>query len=168
MADATDAGPRCLQCRAALRPDAPWCSQCWAPVTAAVAAPAVRVPAQAGPRDDATSTGTAAPRPSPRDDALTAGTALHDLGPRDDAVPADGPASGTWPCSCGARTPLDQDVCASCGAGFLSDLRDGPPALVLPGVGDVAALSSAARGGLALTAVLCFLAVFASLCLLLS
>ncbi len=131
--------------------------------------PLIGVPAQAGPRDDAPSAPPGA-LPGPLDVAPSAATGALP-GPLD-VAPATGtgaPApSGTWPCSCGGRTSLDQDVCASCGAAFLADLRDGPPALVVPGVGDLVALSSAARAGLAFTVVLCFLAVFASVCLLLS
>ena len=62
----------------------------------------------------------------------------------------------TWPCtSCRSANALADDLCGACGSPFLEGLRAiDPPLLVLPGLGDVAALSRARRLGLAVGAAL--------------
>ena len=109
-------GERCRQCAAALRPGAPWCTQCYVPVGAGpdraeappvASAPAVVVPA-------------------------------HRTG--SDEPPAV--AVGSWPCdACGTANPLTAAACTTCGAVFLARAREGRPTLVLPLLGDVAALT---------------------------
>jgi hypothetical protein len=126
----------CPHCRGAVRPDAPWCTQCWADLRAA---------------------------PEP-ESALVARHAAPDpaLPPSADGP---GRSAAGWPCSaCGATNAVELDTCAGCGTGFLATLRaDEPPLLLLPGVGDVTRLGRAQRLGLgaavALTAVLLVLLV---------
>lgn len=131
---------RCPKCGAALRPDAPWCTLCYAdlrppPVTevtdVTAAAPLEPDPLSAPLRVVAPEVGAPAP------------------------VVAAGPG---WPCSaCGATNAVERDTCAGCGLPFLSALREGqPPLLELPLVGDITRLSRAQRFGLAGGVVLAF------------
>ena len=82
------------------------------------------------------------------------------------AEPPDG--DPTWPCSaCGSANPLAADVCATCDSPFLAGLRaTDPPLLVLPGLGDVGALSRTRRLCLAVGAVLAVATVVLALGLL--
>ena len=130
---------RCPDCAAVARPGAPWCTQCFLdlrPAPEPAPAPAAPVPVAAVPT---------APVPAAAPDPAAPA--------RPDALPDGDP---TWPCTaCGSTTPLAADVCAACGSPFLAGLRaTEPPLLVLPGVGDVAALSRARRLGLAAGAAL--------------
>ncbi|HWG94610.1 MAG TPA: hypothetical protein VNU66_10335, partial [Mycobacteriales bacterium] len=120
-------------CRGAVRPDAPWCTQCWADLR---------------------------PAPEPEPEQPEPAPAAAPAGPRHGApehLPVPGaPAAATgeapgWPCgTCGAVNGLDLDACAACGAGFLTALRaEEPPLLVLPGVGDVTRLGRGQRLALA-------------------
>jgi hypothetical protein len=62
------------------------------------------------------------------------------------AAPVAGaPVGGAfWPCAgCGAKVPMDDDVCPTCGASFLP--AEGTPSLTLPGVGNLARLDRAQR-----------------------
>ena len=128
---------RCPSCAGALRPDAPWCGQCYADLRSGAAPPA-------SPAAPPASSATGPPSVSPAAPAHGAAQAV---------VP-DGAA--TWPCTaCDTRNPLDAAVCAACGTGFLATLRAaGEPLLVLPVVGDLTALTRAARLGLAAAVVL--------------
>lgn len=64
-----------------------------------------------------------------------------------------GPAS--WPCACGAGNALSEDVCTSCGLGFLAGLRAADaPELVLPLVGDLSRFGRTQRTGAAVGLVL--------------
>lgn len=130
MADRTEGSARCAHCSAALRPGAPWCTQCYAPTRAATDEPA-------GPPADVV--GVADSVPAPRTPA---------------AAPPDRPApdGASWPCdACGARSPLAEACCTHCGAAFLAQARAARPVLVLPVVGDVAALTPVRLSALALT-----------------
>lgn len=141
MGDRTVAGERCPQCSAALRPGAPWCTQCYAPVGDPAAGPArpaavgvtvppVRTPAEQPPASRA------------RQAAVVEGAG--------------------WPCdACGAGNPLTEAACSSCGAPFLARARGARPALVLPLLGDVSALRMLplAAVGLALALALLLTAV---------
>jgi hypothetical protein len=132
----------CPHCRGAVRPGAPWCTQCWtdlrpAPEPApAVEAPVVS-PAVAQPAGPVAVV-------QPPEAAVT----------EDDDAPAV-----TWPCSrCGQANALELSACSACGSGFLAAVRsDDPPLLVLPVVGDVGRLSKGQRYGL--SAGIAFLAV---------
>lgn len=132
----------CPSCGASVRGEATFCTLCFhdlrpAPVPASVAAlqetdPLTAPLWQVG--------GAAAP-------------GAPDVGP----ASADGAgASTTWPCTtCGADNNLSADICSACGAGFLAVLRDKDgPALVLPLVGDLGAMSRSGRAGVALGLVL--------------
>jgi hypothetical protein len=127
----------CPHCRGAVRPDAPWCTQCWAGLRPA-------------------------PEPEP---APVARHAAPDPAPPLSAVDGPGRSAAGWPCSaCGVTNGVELDACSGCGTGFLATLRaDEPPLLLLPGVGDVTRLGRAQRLGLgaavALTAVLLVLLV---------
>ena len=117
-----------------MRPDAPWCTLCYADLRAPVVPPPV-VPPPVVPAPV-----VAAPEP----DALPG--------------PLDGPPAGalppvgrpTWPCTvCGTANSLDLDICAGCGAGFMAAARDDTPLLELPVVGDITRLGRGQRFALA-------------------
>ncbi|MCU1692055.1 MAG: hypothetical protein JWM64_1146 [Frankiales bacterium] len=154
---------RCPGCSAAVRPDAPWCTQCYADLRAP--APAL-LPVQT-PAPAVLSVQAPAPASSP-----AAPVALRAPAPAPSpAAPVSPAAPGAcWPCStCGAANGLDRDTCAACGAGFLSALRaTEEPLLVLPVVGDLGAMSRAQRLGLAAAVVVAVLLLTALLGLLLS
>ena len=141
MASPTSASARCPACRATLRPGAPWCTQCYAPIPAPGAAAAT------------TSRPAGVPGTAPRT-------------PASDAVPS----AALWPClACGERNALADARCASCGEGFLAALRQTePPLLVLPVVGDLAALPPTRRLTVAVAVVLGFLVLTSLLGLLLA
>jgi hypothetical protein len=162
----------CPRCGAGVRADAPWCTQCFLnlrtpapePVTAleptpvapvgpvVPAQPLAPVPPPAGPSAYAAVDGL---------DPLTA--PLHALL----GEPAP-PAARSWPCTaCGTANGFDLDACASCGQGFLAGLSDPGSSLVLPGVGDLAAMSKGKRLGLAFAVALAFMALVAMIGLLL-
>lgn len=140
MASDVLAGQDCPRCRARQRPGAPWCTQCYLDLRPEVTPP--KLPRPAGPRAKA--------RPSRRVVDAGDGTARDRRAepPRDRrGDPADGPPVASWPCTrCGVPNPLIADVCAGCGQGFLAAVREStPPLLVLPLLGDVAALRPAQR-----------------------
>lgn len=158
------ASERCPACSALARPEALWCSLCYAQLgpgasgyvaadEVAADAPATAAVALTGPRG-AVGQRAAAQRPAAN------GEAAH-------REAADGEAArpkqpGGWPCArCEQVNALGADVCAACGSTFLSGLRSERPRLALPGVGDVAGLGRAARLTLGLAlAVLALLAGF--------
>lgn len=110
----------CSSCGAALRGDAPWCTLCYADLRPqGLAELSVSVPHL------------------PRTTGLGTGE--------------QGPLARSWPCSrCGSPNPLERDSCSACGAGFLAAVRDDQAALlVLPGIGDLAAMGRGKRFALA-------------------
>jgi hypothetical protein len=140
VAETTAPDARCPRCSAAVRPGAPWCTQCYAPAAAPEAARAAPAPV------------AAQPRPAPAAVALV----------------ADVPG-GSWPCTaCGAPNDLAVAVCHECGTAFLAGERAARPTVVLPLVGDLLALSPVRRVALAVGAVVVFLVVTALLALLLA
>ena len=154
----------CPSCGAALRPDAPWCTLCYADLR-----PKPRpAPEPAGPPPTApaqAADGVPAPDPltQPLVDFLPRAGA-----PEPAAVPA---AAGTlWPCTaCQALNPLAEELCSVCGKSFLAAIRTGDrPLLVLPLVGDVAALGRGQRIGLALGLVVALLVPLALVTMLLT
>lgn len=134
-------GVTCPSCRASVRQDAEWCSLCFA-VLRAPAVPAVpvepAVPVQGGPAAAAAPAVPVVPE-----------IPLQALAARA-AVPAPVPVASageepTWPCtSCGAGNPFSAQQCRVCGSGFLAAAST-LPTLVLPVVGDVAAMSRGHR-----------------------
>ena len=138
----------CPACGAALRPDAPWCTLCYADLR----------PKPPEPEPD--------PEPPPEPEALVPAqpapdplSAPLDAGPNPLNAPvATTPMAGpTWPCTvCGTANPLDRDACVSCGSGFLAGARNEAPLLDLPVVGDLTRFSRAQRFGLAGGVVLAF------------
>lgn len=149
----------CPQCRAAVRPAAPWCTQCYtdlrpAPVPeAAPAAPAL-MPAAARVPDVTGADVTGAERAGADVGAERVGTAAA-------STAAD--RAATWPCTtCGQPNALTVNACVACGAGFLARLRESePPLLVLPGVGDLSRLGRGQALGLAAGVVLVVLLLVA-------
>lgn len=135
------AAGRCPQCAGAVRPDAPWCTQCWTDLRPA---PPVAAPPAA-------------------QEVTTAPERTTDA-----ATPPVARGLGGWPCSgCGTVNAVELHTCAACGTGFLAGLRkDEPPLLALPGVGDLTRLSRAQRLGLAAGVVLLVLVLVALLGLL--
>lgn len=135
----------CPQCGAALRPDAPWCTLCYADLR-----PKAR-------------------EPEPEPVVVAAPDPLTD--PLPTLAPVAAPSSTpTWPCTaCGATNAVERDTCAGCGLPFLAGLRDAEgPLLELPVVGDLTKMSRAQRFGLAGGVVLAFVVVTLLLGLLLS
>lgn len=114
----------CSECGAALAPDAPWCTLCFAPVRAPEP---VSVPATA-----------------PEPVQVAAG---HPLYPH--ITPSSfGESAVSWPCiQCSAQVPMSADVCPSCGATFLT--AGTLPTLKLPLVGDLARRSKAQQFAIA-------------------
>lgn len=146
MGPDTDARPsttpitdgRCPTCRASVRPDTPWCTQCWTDLRPPPPPPSAPEPADG-------------PAPSRgRHAAPLDVTSLPDRAEPATANRPDGTGRG-WPCAaCGAHNAVELDACAGCGLGFLAGLRaDAEPLLVLPGVGDIGRLSRGQRLGLA-------------------
>ena len=85
-------------------------------------------------------------------------------------APPDPGVLPTWPCTaCATPNTLGDDACRACGLGFLGGLREGEPALlVLPVVGDLAALPRGRRLALALAFVVAVLTFVALLVYLVS
>jgi hypothetical protein len=127
-----------------VRAGAPWCTQCYAPA------------------------GTASPTTAceQRQAAAQVGVQIADRTP---AVRSAGPSTGTWPCSaCSQPNDLADAACAGCGTAFLAAVREERPTVVLPGVGDLLALSPVRRVGLAVCVVVVFVLITALLALLLA
>ena len=144
-AGATVAGTRCPRCSAAVRPGAPWCTQCYAPVGAA--------PPGAVPEQPAVQSPVQSPPPPPVPAAVVAAAVR---------------TAGTWPCcTCAQANDLALAACEACGTPFLAAARGTPPSIVLPGVGDLLSLSPVRRTGLAVGVVVALVVVGALLALLL-
>ena len=111
MDDLLETATRCPHCSASVRPGAPWCTLCHTDLRPPPPAP------EPAPTPKLEIPPTAA-YSRPAVDPLTApATTLGLPGPK--------AAEPTWPCStCGATNVLAADACASCGAGFLSVLRE--------------------------------------------
>jgi hypothetical protein len=136
-----------------VRPDAPWCTQCYSPAGART------TPAAAAPPAGTTVAGAG-------------GETVAPAGPEVDAsrAPALGVLSAAvWPCAaCGERNALADERCASCGEEFLGALRHAEALLVLPVVGDLAAMPPARRLGVAVAVVVALLVLAVLLGLLLA
>jgi len=137
-----DSDVRCPGCGAALRPSAPWCTQCFLDLRVpepAAPAPAVPdpLPAHVAAAPEAAPVAAPPAHPGPPVGA----------GPLAAPVPAAAvPAAAEpgWACpACGTPGDLaEADECAECGSGLFDVLRAGEPSgLRLPLVGDVAALT---------------------------
>lgn len=147
---------RCPSCGAAVRPGAAWCPQCYAELPgASPAAPAPPAP-PATPATPATpptlgpptAPATAAPASTPD----TPRRARHRAPDEDDDTPPPG-----WPCPrCGTVNALAATTCSSCGRGFLEELTEDRG---VPAVAALTGLSRGARLGVALGAVVLFLAI---------
>ena len=153
----------CPACGAALRPDSPWCTLCYADLR-----PPVQAPEQpAAPVSD--------PLTQPLIDFLPGALPpVVPVVPQPRAVVGPDPLTGplptavpepTWPClSCGAANPLLSDRCGACGAAFLAEVAtSGRTSLVLPVVGDIGRLSRTQRTLGALAVVLLLLVLVAIL-----
>jgi hypothetical protein len=165
MTAETPAADRCPKCGAAVRPDDPWCTLCYADLRPP--APEPDPGPESSPEPESTlesQTQSAAdpehaPAPAPgaaavasKPDPVVVGT---------DRVTSQGeelaePVGPTWPCTaCGESNPLARNTCAACGTPFLGGLRgqDGP-LLDLPVVGDITKLGRGHRLALAAGVVL--------------
>lgn|GEM_PF-6428575 len=152
----------CARCGARLAAGATWCSLCYAPVASVAAeepdwtdqADGVEEP------DFVPESLVGAPVRAPGLVRAAAGSppanqwALVDIRPDPDvehAVDGDGRAepvdpvdeevvpavAGSWPClGCDQSNPMDAPACTACGLPFLA-LAKSPPALHVPGVGDI-------------------------------
>ena len=153
---------RCPRCAGAVRPGAPWCTQCHLPLEGrghAAQHPAAQAPG-GGPGQVAPA--GQHPAPTPYEGAGQAvQAALHrpvlsDLpGPVTPPDPAGPPEhGGGWPCSaCGRDNPWEAALCAGCGTPFLGGAGAELPRVALPGVGDLSRLGRGQRAAL-VTAVL--------------
>jgi hypothetical protein len=146
----------CPQCRAAVRPDAPWCTQCFFDLRP----PAPREPEPEPHRPTVPLTAPAAAAYGlPAVDPLTAPLAVLTGGPAaDQPVPgteaAPAQALPTWPClQCGVANSFDDDHCSVCGHGFLAGVHDDDISLVIPGVGDLVTMSKTKATWLALASI---------------
>jgi hypothetical protein len=150
VAETTAPGARCPRCSAAVRPGAPWCTQCYAPAAAGEGGrPATSPAAPGAPRTPAAATSQEAPAPAA-------------------VLVAELPA-GSWPCAaCQVPNDLAVAACQGCGTPFLAGERAARPTVVLPVVGDLLALSPVRRVGLAVGAVVAFVVITALLALLLA
>ena len=158
----TAAGARCSRCSAAVRPGAPWCTQCYAP--AGAAAPSA-VPEQR-PVGSAI---VAEPVVPAACTAQLAATTTHPAEHPTEHEHPTGLPTGTWPCStCATANDLALASCAGCGTPFLAAARATPPRIVLPVVGDLLALSPGRRTALAVGVVVALVLLSALVALLLA
>jgi hypothetical protein len=133
----------CPQCGAAVRPAAPWCTQCYFDLRPAPAPepPAVRPSARLTAPPPAAAYG--APAPDPLTAPLAVLTGEH-------PVPAEADPQPTWPCvQCETQNGFELSACSACGAGFLQGAVTDEVSLVIPGVGDLAQMSRNRAMGLA-------------------
>jgi hypothetical protein len=153
----------CPSCGAALRPDAPWCTLCYTDLRPKPAPEPAATPTTAPPT---AAYGIAA------SDPLT--QPLLDFLPVTAAAPSSAPLptiiGASWPCTaCAAINPLAESLCSVCGQPFLAAMKvSEKPLLVLPGVGDFAALSRGQRAGLAVGLLAAILIPLAIITLLLT
>ncbi len=146
MSSVTDDTTRCPKCGAFARPDADWCTLCYAalrtPAVPEVPLPETREPDTREPATAEPVSGGPARRPAGRHaarasapspqaqlDPLTAPLALLEnagvapgAGAEDAADDAADDEAGRpyWPCTvCGAEVPLDESACPECGGAFL-------------------------------------------------
>ena len=141
-----------------MRPNAPWCTQCYAPGSAAGPAPAAGTGA-------GTVAGAQVGRVAEAGAAAGAGAPVEALG----SPWAGIPSAAVWPCgACAEQNALADERCASCGEGFLGALRSTEALLVLPVVGDLAAMPPARRVAGAVAVVVAFLVLSVLLGLLLA
>lgn len=137
----------CPACGAALRFDAQWCSLCYHDLRPA---PEVLPEAIEAGLD---------PLTAPLLDLVLPAVPVQ----RDAAAPAEhvaapsAAASKGWPClRCGVVNAMDATMCGTCGMGFLASAHE-KPSLVIPGLGDLHAMSRGQRASLAGIVVTLFL-----------
>lgn len=135
-----------------MRPDADWCSLCFAVLRAPAPAPE---PVDAGGYELAAPFPGVQPRHAAPDpltapllDVVLPELALAAPAPVVPAAVAPEVADGReprWPCTaCGTSNPFSASACSVCGSGFLASAST-TPKLVLPVVGDVGAMSRSQR-----------------------
>ncbi|MGB8652723.1 MAG: hypothetical protein WCD35_18900 [Mycobacteriales bacterium] len=161
----------CPACGASLRPDAPWCTLCYADLRPKPA-PEPHPPVPGTPPPTAAYGVPAGdPLTQPLLDFLPPVTPSVTTPLAAPVLTPDAPAgAATWPCTrCATANPLSAPVCGACGAPFLAALKDqAKPLLVLPLVGDLGRLSRGQRFGVALGAVAVLLVPLALVTLLLT
>ena len=162
----------CPSCGASLRPDAPWCTLCYAdlrpkpePEPAQPAVPPTTAPATAAYGPPA-----ADPLTQPLLDFLPKHARPDVQLPPAEPGTTQPPGELSWPCTeCASPNPLSSSSCGVCGAGFLAKVAEaGRPSLVLPVIGDLGRLSRGQRMAAAFGAVAVLLLPLALLTLLLT
>jgi hypothetical protein len=137
-----------------VKPGAPWCTLCYADL---------RVPAEVSVPAEPVSVSMGAPVSVPAVAETLAPDPYLDA-PVMAAPPVARAEPTGWPCTqCGARVPLADDACGTCGAPFLP--TDTMPSLALPVVGDLSRLD---RGQKIAATVVLALVVTAALVALIS
>jgi RNA polymerase subunit RPABC4/transcription elongation factor Spt4 len=119
---------RCSSCSAAVRPDASWCSQCYAdlrPAPAPAPQPVLEAPALPDPLDPLTAPlprlpatlVAETPAEAPAETPATQVPAQAQPG----VVPTPTEEPTSWPCGrCRTLVPFDEDECPKCHARFLA------------------------------------------------
>ena len=136
-----------------MRPDAPFCGQCYAdfrPAPAPAPAQVVTAPATA-----AYGAPAADPLTQPLLDFLPPAAPVEPAAAPAVPAPAAAASEPTWPCTrCASPNPFAAVACGVCGTPFLAQVSaDSKVNLVLPLVGDLGAMSRGRRVGLGLGAV---------------
>jgi hypothetical protein len=166
MTAETPAADRCPKCGAAVRPDDPWCTLCYADLRPP--APDPEPEPESSPEPESTLESETESGTDPEHAPAAASGAAAAVATKPDPVvvgtdrvtsqgeePAE-PAGPSWPCTaCGESNPLARNTCSACGTPFLGGLRgqDGP-LLDLPVVGDITKLGRGHRLALAAGVVL--------------
>jgi hypothetical protein len=162
MTAETPAADRCPKCGAAVRPDDPWCTLCYAdlrppaPEPEPESSPEPETESDAAPEREAAPASGGAPLVATEPDpVVVAGS--DPVAPQGEE-PSE-PTGPTWPCTaCGESNPLARVTCAACGTPFLGGLRGQErPLLDLPVVGDITKLGRGHRMALAAGVVLAFI-----------
>ena len=123
-----------------MRAEAPWCSQCFLDLRPATLAP------RSGPPPVPLRPAPTAAYGRPALDPLTAPPVVPPA--------ATAPEAQSWPCpSCDTANRYDLDACTGCGRGFLAGAHESEQLLVVPGLGDLAAMSRGRRTAVAFGAV---------------
>jgi RNA polymerase subunit RPABC4/transcription elongation factor Spt4 len=115
---------RCPSCAAAVRPDASWCSQCYAdlrPAPAPAPQQVLEAPALPDPLDPLTAPLPALPATLVADAPADAPATQVPAQSQPGVVPTPTEQPVSWPCGrCQALVPFDEDECPKCHARFLA------------------------------------------------
>ncbi len=157
---------RCPSCAASVRPDAQWCSQCYADLRPAPPPPPPPAPAPAPVPEQLPPAPVEAPQAFAQPAAAT--VLADELPPAlPGVVPSIDQTPPAWPCGrCRTLVPFDDDTCPNCGARFLASELPGVDKTLLDRLPQGQRKASTAwlvmvLGGLLLTAI--FVGLFALL-----